>query len=96
MTETTTDPEPTPTVRLPNQRPGEDSDRPYRGRRMSWEEFYKMRPDLRPANDDGKQERAAGAGGASQLQATGPRRPGRGQHARIHNSKYDPRRPFPR
>ncbi|CAH2408002.1 hypothetical protein MES4922_90009 [Mesorhizobium ventifaucium] len=24
----------------------------YRGRRMSWAEFYRERPDLRPANDN--------------------------------------------
>jgi hypothetical protein len=24
----------------------------YRGRRLSWKEFYALRPDLRPANDD--------------------------------------------
>lgn len=24
----------------------------YRGRRLSWREFYRMRPDLRPENDD--------------------------------------------
>ena len=29
-----------------------DTDRPYRGRRISWEEFYRCRPDLRPANDN--------------------------------------------
>lgn len=27
-------------------------DRPLRGRRLSWEEFYELRPDLRPANDN--------------------------------------------
>jgi hypothetical protein len=30
-----------------------DSARPYRGRRMLWREFYALRPDLRPANDNG-------------------------------------------
>lgn len=29
-----------------------DVDRPYRGRRMSWAEFYALRPDRRPANDN--------------------------------------------
>lgn len=24
----------------------------YRGRRLSWKEFYALRPDLRPANDN--------------------------------------------
>ncbi len=24
----------------------------FRGRRLSWKEFYKQRPDLRPDNDD--------------------------------------------
>jgi hypothetical protein len=28
----------------------------HRGRRISWAELYRQRPDLRPANDDGKQE----------------------------------------
>lgn len=27
-------------------------DRPYRGRRLTWGEFYRIRPDLRPANDN--------------------------------------------
>ncbi|WP_163269649.1 hypothetical protein [Chelativorans alearense] len=29
-----------------------ESARPYRGRRITWEEFYALRPDLRPANDN--------------------------------------------
>ncbi|MBP1848487.1 hypothetical protein J2046_006783 [Rhizobium petrolearium] len=29
-----------------------DTDRPFRGRRLSWEQFYAERPDLRPANDN--------------------------------------------
>lgn len=29
-----------------------DTDKPYRGRRLSWREFYAMRPDLRPDNDN--------------------------------------------
>lgn len=35
-----------------------DTDQPatfdgaYRGRRMSWAEFYRLRPDLRPSNDN--------------------------------------------
>ncbi|RWM26901.1 hypothetical protein [Mesorhizobium sp.] len=24
----------------------------YRGRRLSWQEFYALRPDLKPANDN--------------------------------------------
>lgn len=32
-----------------------DNDKPYRGRRMSWREFYQLRPDLRPDNDNGPQ-----------------------------------------
>lgn len=38
-----------------------ESARPSRGRRLSWEEFYLLRPDRRPANDNisnGKQEAA--------------------------------------
>lgn len=34
------------------------NDGAYRGRRISWAEFYRQRPDLRPANDDRK-DRAA-------------------------------------
>jgi hypothetical protein len=26
----------------------------FRGRRLSWREFYALRPDLQPANDNGK------------------------------------------
>lgn len=33
-----------------------DSDRPFRGRRLSWAEFYRMRPDLRPANDNQQEQ----------------------------------------
>ncbi len=29
-----------------------DIDRPYRGRRLSWREFYALRPDLRADNDN--------------------------------------------
>lgn len=29
-----------------------DNDRPYRGRRMTWQEFWQMRPDRKPANDN--------------------------------------------
>lgn len=28
------------------------SDRPYRGRRLSWREFYALRPDLKADNDN--------------------------------------------
>lgn len=28
----------------------------HRGRRISWQEFYRQRPDLRPANDDAADE----------------------------------------
>jgi hypothetical protein len=31
-----------------------DADRPVLGRRLSWEEFYQLRPDRRPANDNTK------------------------------------------
>lgn len=31
-----------------------ETDHPFRGRRLSWAEFYALRPDLRPANDNGK------------------------------------------
>ena len=26
--------------------------KPFKGRRLSWTEFYQLRPDLRPANDN--------------------------------------------
>lgn len=29
-----------------------ETDRPLRGRRLSWAEFYRLRPDLMPANDN--------------------------------------------
>lgn len=29
-----------------------ETDRPLRGRRLSWEEFYRVRPDLKPTNDN--------------------------------------------
>lgn len=29
-----------------------EEDRPRRGRRISWREFYKLRPDLKPQNDN--------------------------------------------
>jgi hypothetical protein len=32
----------------------------YRGRRVSWKEFYELRPDLRPANDNEQIENEAG------------------------------------
>lgn len=28
----------------------------YRGRRLSWEEYYNLRPDLRPANDNRRED----------------------------------------
>ncbi len=31
-----------------------DADRPILGRRLTWQEFYQMRPDRRPANDNTK------------------------------------------
>lgn len=30
----------------------QDLDRPYRGRRLTWAQFYELRPDRRPANDN--------------------------------------------
>jgi hypothetical protein len=30
----------------------------FRGRRLSWKEFYQMRPDLRPANDNSEKSEA--------------------------------------
>jgi hypothetical protein len=34
------------------------NDGAFRGRRITWAEFYRKRPDLRPANDDRKKEAA--------------------------------------
>jgi len=34
-----------------------DSDRPHRGRRLSWAELYQIRPDLKPANDNAPEKR---------------------------------------
>ncbi|WP_161939548.1 hypothetical protein [Paramesorhizobium deserti] len=47
MTDSTTD---TTTPRL---------DGAHRGRRISWTEFYKLFPDLKPSNDNAKREQAA-------------------------------------
>lgn len=30
----------------------QDLDRPFRGRRLTWQQFYELRPDRRPANDN--------------------------------------------
>lgn len=35
------------------------TDGAYRGRRISWREFYRMRPDLKPNNDDQPADKAA-------------------------------------
>lgn len=51
----------TSTQRRSSQRPAADTDRPYRGRRISWTEFWAMRPDRRPANDN-HQGRQKGGG----------------------------------
>jgi len=49
------------TARRPSQRPAADTDRPYRGRRISWTEFYALRPDRRPANGNVPGKRGGGA-----------------------------------
>ncbi len=36
-----------------------EHDGAHRGRRISWEQFYKMFPNRRPANDNQKDERDA-------------------------------------
>lgn len=36
-----------------------ESAKPFRGRRMSWWEFYALRPDLRPANDNERTPKSA-------------------------------------
>ncbi|WP_394891097.1 hypothetical protein ACG873_07175 [Mesorhizobium sp. AaZ16] len=38
--------------RTTGREPASESARPYRGRRLSWKEFYRERPDLRPDNDN--------------------------------------------
>ena len=30
----------------------QDLDRPFRGRRLTWHQFYELRPDRRPENDN--------------------------------------------
>jgi len=35
------------------------NDGAYRGRRLSWAEFYRERPDLRPVNDNDKKREVA-------------------------------------
>ncbi len=50
----------TSTNRRPSQRPAADTDRPYRGRRPSWAEFWALRPDRRPANDNVPGKRGGG------------------------------------
>ena len=45
-------------VRTTSREPASESARPFRGRRLSWAEFYRERPDLRPDNDN-KQEAVA-------------------------------------
>lgn len=44
-----------------------NSDRPFRGKRLSWGEFYTLRPDLEPVNDNADQDplRRLGAPGTS-------------------------------
>lgn len=37
----------------------DDSAKPYRGRRMTWQEFWRLRPDRKPANDNQTATRAA-------------------------------------
>lgn len=53
----TTPPKPTRTPSLDDL--PSDTDRPNRGRRMTWAEFYRLRPDRRPANDNQRAARAA-------------------------------------
>lgn len=43
----------TKTVRSTGRDSVGDSTKPFRGRRISWREFYSLRPDLRPENDNG-------------------------------------------
>jgi hypothetical protein len=30
----------------------QEPDRPFRGRRLTWQQFFEVRPDRRPANDN--------------------------------------------
>lgn len=53
----------------------QDLDRPFRGRRLTWQQFYELRPDLKPANDNevaGNGDRAGVEGG---MQCSTPSKP---------------------
>lgn len=50
--EATMTPAPIDFTRTTSREPASESARPFRGRRLSWAEFFKERPDLRPANDN--------------------------------------------
>ena len=56
-------------ARSTSSTPTTESARPYRGRRVSWEEFYSLRPDLKPANDN----RQLGSLNSASLRAVGVR-----------------------
>jgi hypothetical protein len=47
-------------ARTTSRDPASDSAKPYRGRRLSWAEFFRERPDLRPDNDNDAKVEAAG------------------------------------
>jgi hypothetical protein len=46
-------------ARTTSREPASNSARPFRGRRMTWNEFYRERPDLRPDNDNDQREATA-------------------------------------
>ena len=48
-----------PATRSTGRNPVSDANRPFRGRRITWTEFYELHPDRRPANDNNKREDAA-------------------------------------
>ncbi|MER8783367.1 hypothetical protein NKH60_19330 [Mesorhizobium sp. M1006] len=56
----------------------DESTKPYRGRRMSWKEFYALRPDLRPANDNEMESRSTAANQAISIRLSAT-------HSRTHD-----------
>ncbi len=48
-----------PYTRTTSREPASEAARPFRGRRLSWKEFYRERPDLRPDNDNDQREATA-------------------------------------
>jgi hypothetical protein len=49
---------------MPSAMPS-DTDKPYRGRRITWAEFHRLRPVLRLANDNDNEPRTTQADSAT-------------------------------